>query len=524
MSVGLEPHSGTDDDLRRIYRKEPWRLNARISRYLTHLQALVDADSRLLTYENPDFREIRNHETISRIRDGLDAVVDVYEARSDAKTHRLNILSTWAFGSTLTLLLLLGFFVFRPMAHRVRREVRALDHLNANLETRVVERTFELRQRAEQLAASEAALRESESLYSSLVDTMPMSVMRKDCGGRFTFANDRFCELVDRPLQELMGCTDLDLYPPELAKKYRDDDVSVMQNGSVFQDIEQHQTQDGRDLFVEVLKVPLKNADGQIIGTQVMFWDVTDRTFAERRALRAERLAAIGEMVTGVAHESRNALQQIQACSQMLKWQIDTDPQKLELISDLQRAEERLLRLFEELRTYAAPIKLDQQPCEIPDVIARAWVATATERQNRNAALTEHGRLHGSTCRADGFQLEQVFRNLFENALAACLDPVKITVTYERIEEEGRCDLQILVRDNGPGLSPEQKRRIFEPFFTTKTRGSGLGMAIVKRIVEAHSGRIEVVEDSRNGAGFVVRLPLEKRAEDAGLLSAGIKT
>lgn len=110
-------------------------------------------------------------------------------------------------------------------------------------------------------------------------------------------------------------------------------------------------------------------------------------------------------------------------------------------------------------------------------------------------------------CLVDAFRLEQVFRNILENALAACSDPVEITVFCSTAQLEGQPALQIAVRDNGPGLSAEQQQRIFEPFFTTKTKGTGLGMAIAQRIVEVHGGQIAAGEPDGSGAEIELLIP-----------------
>jgi len=110
-------------------------------------------------------------------------------------------------------------------------------------------------------------------------------------------------------------------------------------------------------------------------------------------------------------------------------------------------------------------------------------------------------------CWADGFRLRQVFRNVFENALDASPEPIRISVRCRGEVAGRRRNLRVSVRDNGPGLSPEQRRNMFEPFFTTKVKGTGLGMAIAHRILEAHGGRIGAGEAGGEGAEIVIVLP-----------------
>ncbi|MEX0728664.1 MAG: PAS domain S-box protein [Planctomycetaceae bacterium] len=127
--------------------------------------------------------------------------------------------------------------------------------------------------------------RDTEARYQSLVESLPLNVFAKDREGRFVFANRRFCEQVCMFPKELIGKTDFDLYPTELAGKYREDDLHVIDNGEVFEDIEEHRQPDGVVRHVHVLKAPIRNAQGGIIGIQGMFWDVT-REHQARAALR----------------------------------------------------------------------------------------------------------------------------------------------------------------------------------------------------------------------------------------------
>jgi len=133
---------------------------------------------------------------------------------------------------------------------------------------------------------AEEALRDSEALYHSLVESLPVNVFRKDLERRFTFGNKLFCETLGRPLEEIVGKTDFDFFPKELAEKYRGDDKRVIETREVFEDIEEHQTPDGERIYVEVLKAPVYNSRGEVVGMQGIFWDVTEKKRAEEKVLR----------------------------------------------------------------------------------------------------------------------------------------------------------------------------------------------------------------------------------------------
>jgi PAS domain S-box-containing protein len=236
--------------------------------------------------------------------------------------------------------------------------------------------------------------------------------------------------------------------------------------------------------------------------------DITRLKEAQEKALQSERLAAIGQMMAGLAHESGNALARSQACLEMLTWEVQDKPDALDLITRIQKAQDHLQQLYEEVRGYAAPLKLEREEGDIRPVWRQAWTNLALRRESRDATLTETCDGAVTTCSFDGFRIEQVFRNMMENSLAACADPVRIHVTATNVTLEDRPAVRISVRDNGPGLTLEQRQRIFEPFFTTKTKGTGLGMAIAKRIAEAHGGQIAVApSEPGQGAEIILTLP-----------------
>jgi PAS domain S-box-containing protein len=248
-------------------------------------------------------------------------------------------------------------------------------------------------------------------------------------------------------------------------------------------------------------------------GVLLVGHDITQLEAAQRRALQAERLAAIGQMVTGLAHESRNALQRGHACLEMLALEVKGQPRALELIRRLQDAQEHLQQLYEEVRQFAVPVQLKRQPGDLREVWRRAWDNLESARSGRAVTLKEFTDGWEPRCPVDSFRLEQVFRNILDNALAACSDPVEIAITCLPAELRGRRAVQVSFCDNGPGLSPEQRRRVFEPFYTTKVRGTGLGLAIARRIIEAHEGVVAVGNTQGRGAEFLVTLPQEEHHE-----------
>ncbi len=135
---------------------------------------------------------------------------------------------------------------------------------------------------------AELELRESQAAYSSLLESLPLYVFRKDREGRFIAANQRFCDTTGHSLEYILNKTDRDLFPPEQAIKYQNDDRLVIQEGKTLEMVEEHVQSDGKKLYVQVLKAPVRNANRQIIGTQGMFWDVTERVSAEEAAKRSD--------------------------------------------------------------------------------------------------------------------------------------------------------------------------------------------------------------------------------------------
>jgi PAS domain S-box-containing protein len=375
-----------------------------------------------------------------------------------------------------------------------------------------------LRARLRRIAEVQRAgheLKRNETIIRSLLDNISDAVIVVDLRGKVLLHNPA--------VERMIGPLRVGALPEEwaqLGKFFRSDAESLysLQELPLARALENEQIIDEEVYFrqpaghsgrwLSVNASPIRDEEG-IGGAVVIYRDITERKAAAERALRAERLAAIGQVVAGLAHESRNALQRSQACLEMLALHVRDRPDALSLIGRLQKAQDDLHRLYEDVRGYAAPIVLNRRPCDIAAVWREAWTHLDTARKEKDATLRESIRGVDLHCVADAFRVSQVFQNIFDNALAAGRPPVAVEVRAETAELEGKPAVRLFVGDNGPGLDPEQRQRVFDPFFSTKAKGTGLGMAIAKRIVEAHGGQIAVGDGAEGapGAVFIITLP-----------------
>jgi signal transduction histidine kinase/FixJ family two-component response regulator len=377
----------------------------------------------------------------------------------------------------------------------------------------------ELRARLGRIAGNLTArreLRKQESILRLVLDTISDGVLVVDA--------ERTILLSNLAMERIIGPVVIGTGPqgwPQRGCAFRPDAVTPCPpvelalahalRGETTADVEQLFRRPGQDpgRWVSASASPLRDAAGATQGAVVVFRDITERKRSEERLLQSERLAAIGQMVTGLTHESGNALQRSQACLQILANRVRDQPDLLDLVGRIQAAQDHLLHLYEDVRGYASAIRLQPLPCDLADLWRQAWGDLELLRHGRRADLRERADGTDRRCRVDPFRLKQVFRNVLENALAACPDPVVVEIAVSAAEVGGRPGLRVAVRNNGPGLTAEQEARMFEPFYTTKTKGTGLGLAIVRRIVEAHEGRVGLGDGGRPGCEVVITLPRE---------------
>lgn len=240
--------------------------------------------------------------------------------------------------------------------------------------------------------------------------------------------------------------------------------------------------------------------------------DITDLLDAQRRVVQQERLAAIGQTMAGLAHESRNAFQRSQAALETLTLELGDQTEALELVGRIQRANDHLLHLYEEVLQFAKPVRLELHRCCLRDI------ATTTCQHLVQAGICQSRQLDIQApedlpqVKVDPFAVEQVLRNLIENALVVSPKDTPVLVQLGFSSQRVSQVVQIEIVDAGPGIDAAHQERVFEPFFTTRSRGSGLGLPIARRLVEAHGGSLDLYS-SPGGTRAVVTLPVVAKTE-----------
>lgn len=340
----------------------------------------------------------------------------------------------------------------------------------------------------------EAELKREHDFTNLIIRTAEAIVLVLDLEGKIVRFNPYFERTTGWKLKQLKGLDWFDNCIPEadrhwVREVFRDTAENDVTSGVINPVL----TNTGHTRQIRWSNTTLKDESGAVPAVLSIGVDVTDLLLAQERALQSQRLAAIGQTMTALAHESRNALQRIQAGLEMLSLELPTESDAVRDLQSIDRATRDLHSLLEEVRSYAAPVRLHLERTDLLECCQRVWKQLTETNGDRDAQLLLPKQTDSMPRpRVDVLRFEQILRNLFENSLAACADPCRVMVGFEWNEDA----VVLRICDNGPGLNAEQRSRLFEPFFTTKTSGTGLGMAIVARLVQAHGGRIVVVEQA----------------------------
>jgi nitrogen-specific signal transduction histidine kinase len=267
----------------------------------------------------------------------------------------------------------------------------------------------------------------------------------------------------------------------------------------------------------------VKNDGGHPIGAVLFFKDLTQVEQVEERERLRDRLASLGEMAAGIAHELKNPLAGIEVMAGLLRRQVPDSPDAHSLLADIISEAKLANAIVVEMLEFVRPIRLQMEQTDIREVLQQSVTLAEGKAHRGDISLTLDLDRDLPMLDGDFHQLCQVFSNLLINAFEA-LDgrgqiAIKAAAEVVAPDPAFSADAQVPTRavvvdviDNGPGVPAELSDRIFVPFFTTKPKGSGLGLPIVRKIVDAHEGRIDLSSSVDTGTRFRVTLPVSAGA------------
>ncbi|QDS91758.1 Sensor protein FixL [Roseimaritima multifibrata] len=227
----------------------------------------------------------------------------------------------------------------------------------------------------------------------------------------------------------------------------------------------------------------------------------------DTQRIEAERLSAVLQMISGLAHESRNAIQRAQSCLELLELGASDDEEQQKLTASIHLALADLHQTYEDVKTYATPIKLTYSLTDLKQLCQSVFDEVAGSVAGKRASLDFIEKPPCGKTMVDSTQLRLVLRNVFRNAIAASDNDTRIEVHCHEIELDDQPAIEIRIRDHGSGLDSSIKSQLFEPFVTTKQRGVGLGLATSRRIVKAHGGEINIANHPGGGVEVQVLIP-----------------
>ena len=367
---------------------------------------------------------------------------------------------------------------------------------------------------------AEDALRRSENKYKTLLENLPQRVFLKDKNSVYISCNENYARDLRIKADQIVGKTDYDFYPKELAEKYRADDRRIVESGQTT-DIEEKYILEGKEFIVHTVKTPVRDEQGNVIAILGIFRDITESKRQERelnlyreKITRAEQLASLGALSATLAHEMTQPLTAIRLSieNSLADLQAGNYPNDaMEGLKDGLDEVSHAASIIDRLRHFA------RQSSE--KAVSQVNLKEAAERivrllnknaQQANVFVHLKGLEKLPSIYVYEKDMEQLFFALIDNAIHAADGKKNRQLTISGTVKGEQIELQFA--DNCGGIAPENLDKIFEPFFTTKPagEGTGLGLCVVKNIVFRAGGKVWAKSDLGKGATFFVTLPITK--------------
>jgi signal transduction histidine kinase len=271
----------------------------------------------------------------------------------------------------------------------------------------------------------------------------------------------------------------------------------------------------------------IRDDEARAVGAVMFFKDLTRVEQQEERERLRDRLASLGEMAAGIAHELKNPLAGLEVMAGLLRRQVPDSPDAQAILADIISEAKLANAIVQEMLDFVRPVRLQMEQTEVASVLHQAVTIAETKAQRGDSVVRLNIAGDLPTIDGDHHQLCQVFTNLLINAfealdgkghidINAAVAVVEADPAFADAHPSPTHTVVIDVIDDGPGVSPRLVDKVFDPFFTTKAQGSGLGLPIVRKIVDAHDGRIDLMSSPGQGTRFRVTVPVSSTASWLG--------
>jgi two-component system NtrC family sensor kinase len=358
---------------------------------------------------------------------------------------------------------------------------------------------------------AEEALRQSEERYRAILEEMEDSYFEVDLAGNLTFVNNSVCRDLGYSMEELIGMSYKVFTAEDYIKSLFQIFNEVYRTGVPNKGFPWRTSRkDGSQGFAETSIAPLRNDKGEIIGFRGVGRDITERRKIEEQLILTDRLASIGQLAAGIAHELNNPLTSVIGFSDLLLERDLPADVKADLKTVNQEAK-RTVNIVKGLLAFAREQRTEKSLVNINIIIQGVLQIRSYEQRVSNIEVDARLAPALPQVMGNGVQLQQVFINIIINAEQAMLEAHgrgKLTIATEQVGDMVRASFT----DDGPGISPANMKLLFTPFFTTREvgKGTGLGLSICHGIVTEHGGKLHTESEPGKGATFVVELPISK--------------
>jgi len=371
-------------------------------------------------------------------------------------------------------------------------------------------RTADARRLSMQLEEAYRVLEERAIQLVNIQD-YTQAILRSITSAVMTVGPDGSVATANPAAERMMGIPEEDMVPRRLSILFKDDggldaNLSRILGGRVPRLATDTRaiTRDGSVLHAQVAMSRMRDVDGRVLGAVVTFDDVSEVKALTDQLIRADRLAAMGELTAGVAHEVRNPLGIIRASVQLVEDSRGDSKRINEATGIIKQEIDRLDRVIKALLDFGRPSEPTLRPTNVEDVVSDVVMFTRRFAGQASVELETEFASGLPLVSADADQLKQVLVNLVSNAVQA-MEQTGGLIKVRVWDDDGFVFMSI--RDTGPGIPAEDLRRVFDPFYSTRDAGTGLGLTIVHRIIDQHGGRIEVESELDAGTTFTVALP-----------------